>query len=43
MDHWKTLTKAFRGWTLTEIQLLTPRERENWLEVAREQGKVAKK
>jgi hypothetical protein len=40
MRDWLALTKSFKGWTLTEIKELTPRERQNWLEVAREYGKV---
>lgn len=35
MAEWTALTKSFKGWTLTEIKALSPRERKNWLEVAR--------
>jgi hypothetical protein len=37
------LSKEFTGWTLTEIKELSPRERKNWLEVAKEYKKVVKK
>jgi hypothetical protein len=40
MDEWKLLTLSYSGWTLTEIRELSSRERKNWLEVAREHGKV---
>jgi hypothetical protein len=40
MAEWKALTISFPGWSLTEICELSSRERKNWLEVAREQGKV---
>jgi hypothetical protein len=33
--EWAALTRSFKGWTLTEIKQLSPRERKNWLEVAR--------
>jgi hypothetical protein len=33
--EWAALTRSFKGWTLTEIKTLSPRERKNWLEVAR--------
>jgi len=42
MTQWKTLVDAYPGWTLKEIKELSPRERLNWLEVAREYGKVVK-
>jgi hypothetical protein len=31
------------GWTLSEIKDLSPRERLNWLEIARAAGKVVMK
>jgi hypothetical protein len=40
MAQWKTLADAYQGWSLNEIRSLSPRERLNWLEVAREYGKV---
>lgn len=43
MYEWKLLATSFSGWTLSEIRELTPRERKNWLEVAREIGKVVRK
>jgi len=42
MSDWKALVVSFTGWSLTEIQNLSHRERHNWLEVAREFGKVVK-
>jgi hypothetical protein len=39
---WKVLTENYPGWTLNEIKDLSPRERINWLELAREDGKVKK-
>lgn len=43
LKAWLLITQAFPGWTLTEIKELTPRERINWLEMARENGKVVTK
>jgi hypothetical protein len=34
------ISKVFTGWTLTEIREMSPRERTNWLEMARVYGKV---
>ena len=42
MKQWRTLVDAYQGWSLNEVKLLSPRERLNWLEVAREDGKVTK-
>jgi hypothetical protein len=33
--EWAALTQSFRGWTLTEIKQLSPRERKNWLQIAK--------
>jgi hypothetical protein len=35
MADWAALVNSFEGWTLTEIKALSPRERQNWLEVAK--------
>jgi hypothetical protein len=35
MTQWLYLTKKFKGWTLTEIQNLSPRERNNWIDLAK--------
>jgi len=35
MAEWTALTRLYEGWTLTEIQQLTNRERKNWLEVVK--------
>jgi hypothetical protein len=29
------ITTEYEGWTLTEIRNLSPRERKNWLEIAK--------
>lgn len=38
MDQWAALAAEYRGWGLTEIQNLTPRERINWMNLARGRG-----
>jgi hypothetical protein len=43
MTQWTALSASYTGWSLTEIQELSPRERNNWLEIAREYGLVVKK
>lgn len=43
MREWTLLVTSFPGWTLTETRELSPRERANWVEIAREFGKVVKK
>jgi hypothetical protein len=43
MSQWTALTVSYTGWSLEEIQRLSPRERKNWLEIAREYGLVVKK
>lgn len=35
MSEWLFLTKKFKGWTLTEIQNLSYRERKNWVDLAK--------
>jgi hypothetical protein len=35
MTQWLYLTKKFKGWTLTEIQALSHRERKNWIDLAK--------
>jgi len=42
MKQWKLLVEAYQGWTLNEVRSLSPRERLNWLEIARESGKLVK-
>jgi hypothetical protein len=39
MAQWAALTRSYAGWTLSEIKELSPRERSNWLEIAREYGR----
>lgn len=41
--EWALISHAFTGWGLTEVKDLSPRERENWLSVAAELGKLRKK
>jgi hypothetical protein len=36
LSTWMILTKVFTGWSLSEIQELSYKERANWLELARE-------
>jgi hypothetical protein len=43
MRQWALLSTSFTGWSLEEIQNLSFRERRNWLEMAMELGKVARK
>jgi hypothetical protein len=43
MSEWAALTESYSGWTLSEIKDLSRRERLNWLEVARESGKIVRK
>jgi hypothetical protein len=39
---WASLSRLYKGWTLTEIRDMSYRERLNWLEIARVNGKVVK-
>jgi hypothetical protein len=34
MAEWKKLTELYKGWTLTEVKELSPRERDNWLKIS---------
>jgi hypothetical protein len=43
MSEWAALAVSFAGWSLDQIQGLSRRERRNWLEIARELGKVVLK
>lgn len=36
MYQWMTLLQKFPSWTLETVQQLSPRERINWLELAKE-------
>jgi hypothetical protein len=42
MRQWAAIATVYSGWSLTEIQALSPRERLNWLEIAKEIGKVVR-
>jgi hypothetical protein len=42
MSEWTALTFSYPGWGLEEVKRLSPRERTNWLEIAREYGRVKK-
>jgi hypothetical protein len=42
MREWAIIAQSFSGWNLTEIKGLSPRERENWLEIARETGRLVR-
>jgi hypothetical protein len=35
MYEWSTIAVSFRGWGLSDIKDMSPRERKNWLEVAK--------
>jgi hypothetical protein len=35
MYQWGTLALAFQGWSLKELKDMSPRERTNWLEIAK--------
>jgi hypothetical protein len=43
MAEWAVISLSFPGWTLTEIKEMSRRERTNWLEVAKEYGKVVRR
>ena len=43
MAEWAVLSVSFPGWTLNEVKEMSRRERTNWLEIARELGKVVRK
>jgi hypothetical protein len=43
MSDWAVLAQTYSGWALSEIQAFSPRERHNWLEIARESGKIVRK
>jgi hypothetical protein len=43
MQEWTAIAVSYPGWSLKEIQEFSPRERTNWLEIARELGKVRQK
>jgi hypothetical protein len=43
IKEWSFLSDIHPGWSLTEIALLTPRERKNWIELAKEEGKAVKR
>jgi len=34
LDHYEAISRAFPGWTLSDIRSLSYRERNNWLERA---------
>lgn len=36
MYQWMTLMRKFPSWPLEDVKQLTPRERLNWLELAKE-------
>ncbi len=42
MHDWMALSISFTGWNLNEIKELSPRERNNWLEMARTIGKLVR-
>lgn len=40
---WAMLSRNYPGWSYTEIRELSPRERENWLEIAKHYTKLTRK
>lgn len=42
MLDWSSLAYSYPGWSLAEIKTLSPRERDNWLQIASQLGKVAR-
>jgi hypothetical protein len=42
LAEWAGLAKSFAGWSLNDIKELSPRERFNWLAIAKEYGFIAK-
>jgi len=38
LAEWVAISDYYSGWTLTEVQGLSSRERFNWLEVAKSMG-----
>jgi hypothetical protein len=42
MRQYAVIAESYPGWPLSEIQALSPRERKNWLEMAKEYGKVVR-
>jgi len=43
MAEWVALTVSYSGWTLADIQNMSSRERTNWLEIAKTQGRLLRK
>jgi hypothetical protein len=43
LEELALISFSFSGWNLEEIKCLSPRERTNWLEIARFFGKVSRK
>jgi hypothetical protein len=43
VGEFRALVTAYSSWSLTEIMELSYRERKNWLEIAREDGKLVRK
>jgi hypothetical protein len=43
IEQWGLLAEVYAGWTLSEIKDLSPRERLNWLEIARAKGRLVVK
>lgn len=43
MIQWSTLSREYPGWSLDEVKEFSPRERLNWLELAREAKGIVRK
>jgi hypothetical protein len=43
MAEWVALTISYPGWSLNDIKKMSNRERNNWLEIAKNQGRLLRK
>jgi hypothetical protein len=43
MAEWVALTISYPGWSLESIREMSSRERNNWLEIAKNQGRIIRK
>jgi hypothetical protein len=43
MAEWVALTMSYPSWSLEDIRGMSSRERYNWLEIAKNQGRIIRK
>jgi hypothetical protein len=43
MAEWVALTMSYPSWSLKDIKKMSPKERHNWLEIAKNQGRIIRK